>query len=321
MLVTKQGYDMNRATIISLLAVVFLSTCLDAPRDNIYDPKNPDRAYMLATAYEFGLYPLEGAIVFLTHESEIVRTDTSNDIGEVEFDEIVPGVYGISGEVLHFSSVSYLPDSIWAGEYITDLRIEFRTLEFEDDIPNTSSPHRFEPIHGIWAITEDAQHPEAHSTPNVYKGVDSSSNESAIALCEPEAHKFLIEAKLKVEESSGPTWQAGIIFRYQDEYNYCSFTISPETTFCSQVINGQHTYTRIKVHESTAGTWQCLLVECHEMYSMMKMYIDDDVIFSLTDNIFTGGKVGLIASDNDQPSPVFVNFDDVTLDLTQPYVQ
>jgi hypothetical protein len=320
-LVTLQACDMNRLTIISLLAVIFLSTCLDAPRDNIYDPKNPDRAYMLATVYEFGLYPLESALVYLSHDGEIVRTDTSNDLGEVEFEEIVPGVYGLTGEVQHYSSVSYLPDSIWAGEYITNRRIEFLTLAFEDDILNTSSPHRFEPIYGAWAITEDTQHPEAHSTPQVYTCVDSISNESAFALCEPETYKFFFEAKLQVKESSAPTWQAGVIFRYQDENNYLSFTITPETTFCSQVINGQHAYTRVKAHESTVGTWRSLQVECHEVYSMMKMYIDDVVIFSLTDDIFVGGRVGLIVSDNNQPSPVFVNFDDVTLDLTQPFMQ
>ena len=310
---------MSRPTIISLLAVFALSTCLDAPRDNIYDPKNSDKAYMLATVYEFGQFPLESALVCLTHEGEIVKAGTSNALGEVEFEEIPPGVYGITGQVLHYSSVLQFPDSIWAGEYITDHRIEFCTLEFEDDIPNTSSPHRFEPICGLWAITEDNQNPEAHSTPQVYTGIDSSSNESTIALCEPVAHKFQFGAKLKVEEYAGPTWQVGLIFRYQDENNYCSFTISPETTFCSQVINGQRTNTRIAVRESAVGTWQYLLAECHQVYSMLKLYIDGVTIFSLPDPAFVDGKVGLIVSNSNQPSPVFVNFDDVTLDLTHSY--
>lgn len=311
---------MNRVTIISLMAAILLSTCLDAPRDNVYDPENPDRAYMSVVMYEFGLYPMEGAVACLTQEGEIIKADTSDLLGQVEFEEIVPGIYGISGEALHYSAAAYFPESIWAGEYITDLRMEFHTLDFEDDSQGTSSPYRFEPTHGAWAIIEDNQQPGAHSTPQVYTSIDSSSNECAITLCEPEAHKFMFEARMKVSESSGSNWQAGVIFRYQDENNYYSFTVSPETTFCSLVLNGQHTYIRIRVRESAPDIWQNMQVEHREGDYTIRLSIDDVVVFSLIDDIFAGGRVGLIASDCNQPSPVYVNFDDVTLDLTHLYM-
>ena len=310
---------MNRVTIISLMAVIFLS-CLDAPRDNVYDPENPDRAYMSAVMYEFGLYPMEGVAAYLTQEGEIIEADTSDIFGQVEFEEIVPGIYGLTGEALHYSPTIYFPESIWAGEYIADLRMEFHTLNFEDDSQGTSSPYRFEPTHGTWAIIEDNQQPGAHSTPQVYTGIDSSLDESAITLCEPEAHKFIFEARMKVNESSGLNWQAGVVFRYQDENNYYSFTVSPETTFCSLVLNGQHTSIRIQARESAPDIWQNMQVEHQEGDYTIKLRIDDVVVFSVTDNIFAGGKVGLIASDCNQPSPVYVNFDDVTLDLTHLYM-
>jgi len=308
-------------TIVWSIVALLLTACLDAPRDNIYDPENPNKAYLSMNIYGLGIYPLEGAVANLLRDGNVIKSDTSNELGAVVFENIDPGIYYFTAAASHYSPIEQGPESLWAGGYIADRRIEFLTLHFEDDLLGASSPHCFIASSGAWVIDEDTEEPEAHSTPNVYQGVDSSSSGYSLSLCEPEAQYFLLEAKLKVAASSENNWHAGVVFRFQDENNCYKLLISPDTTYCYYLVNGQPIYLNIKERAFAVDTWHTLKVERRRGESTIRISINNTVLFTSYDNIFSEGQVGLFVSNNDGPAAATTNFDDVTVDLTNTDVQ
>lgn len=312
---------MLRFPLIALTVFVLpLISCLDAPHDNIYDPENPNKAYFSLNVYELGSFPFKGAVVNLMQENEIIKSDTTDDEGFAFFEEIDPGVYYMNTTVNHYKAAVQGPESLWAGAYLEYNRMELLTLHFEDDLLGIPSPYRFITHSGDWAVTEYAQEPQEHSTPHVYQGNDSSLSGNALALCEPETQYFLFSAKLRVL-SPDNAWSAGVVFRFQDEHNYYALTLSPDTTCCYYLMNGQQTYVRTIERESKADEWHTIKIERREGELVARISINNAVLFSLYDNIFAGGQVGLIVSNNDSPDTVAINFDDVTLDLTCTNVQ
>jgi hypothetical protein len=307
---------MRRITIISTMLILAITACIDAPRDNKYDPQNPDRAYLSAYVYELGSYPVEYAIVVLMQDSMAVRSDTSNFEGIVEFEEIIPGIYDIHAEALYYSAVDYPSESLWAGIYSESLRIEFNTLPFEDEAQGTHSPHGFEVLNGAWMITEDIQQPEVHSVPQVYGSSVSTANDTAIALCQTEAENFLIKAHIKIDTSSVDSWRAGIVMRFRDLNNYYTVTLSPDSVYCDLVFNGQKTNIHARAHEAIPGIWQELCVERPYDWIFMRIILNGAIIYSIYDNVLSGGSMGLIACNGEEPGATTVHFDDVTLDLT-----
>ncbi len=313
---------MQRAlTALLSICVLIQISCLDAPHDNIYDPANPNKASLSLMCYELGSYSLAGAVVNLVHDNEIVASDTTDDQGIAVFDEIDPGIYYLRGTAPYFGAVEYGPESLWAGVQNTDYRVEFLTLDFDGDPTGTASPYRFLAVNGIWAIVDYIEDPQAHSTPHVYQGIDSSTTSYTLSLCEPEAQHFFLEAHLRVAASSQSNWQTGVVFRHQDNNNCYLLLIAPQTTYCYSVVNGQMIALRIIDRITAIDTWHTLRVERREGELSIRVSIDEAVIFTVYDGTFTGGRVGLIVSNGEGPAPATVFFDDVTLDLTHTHVE
>lgn len=313
---------MQRAlTVVLSVCILTQISCLDAPRDNIYDPANPNKASLSLVCYELGSYALAGAVVNLVHDNEIAASDTTDEQGIAVFDEIDPGVYCLTGTAPYFGAIEYGPESLWAGVQITDYRMEFLTLDFDDDPAGTASPHRFLAVGGIWAVEDDIEEPQAHSTPHVYHGIDSSATSYTLSLCEPEAQHFFLEAHLRVATSSQSNWQTGVVFRHQDDDNCYLLLIAPETTYCYAVVNGRMTALRAIDRITAIDTWHTVRVERREGELSMRVIIDEAVLFAVYDSIFTGGRVGLVVSNGEGPAPASVFFDDVTLDVTHTHVE
>jgi hypothetical protein len=305
-----------RSMIITLLTIIMFTRCIDAPRENIYDPENPDRAYLSAAVYESGAYPMGGATISLIQNGTVVRTDTSGTAGTIEFEDIIPGIYEINAHAFHYSTVTYPPESLWAAVHIESLRIELNTLDFEDENQGSAQPYRFSPVIGSWAITEDLQQPLAHSTPNVYRGSSSTANGLAISLCQNEAEDFLFEANIKVDTSSGNRWRAGVVLRYQNLDNFYMITITSDTAYCDVIINGQRNNIHTKIYESTPGVWQRLRIERPHEWIFLKVNLNDTLLFSIYDNVFSAGRVGFVVQNEELSSMTTAYFDDPTLDLT-----
>lgn len=305
--------------VVCVLALT-LQTCLDAPHDNIYDPENPNKVHVSLNVNEIGLYELQGAIVSLLCEDTVAYSDTTDEQGTVEFEEMNPGIYYLRAEATYFSAVQQGPDSLWAGDEV-NYRLELRTLDFEDDIPGTPSPHRFAAETGTWVIGEDDGQSEAHSVPNVYQGIDSSSQETALSLCDTEAQYFLIETELKVDTASAENWQVGIVFRYEDGDNCYILLLSCSTINCYRRIGGQQTLMHTAAIEMHVDEWHTIMAERRDGENYIRIRIDDYLLFSMYDDMLSGGQVGLIVSNGADSSPVIVNFDDVTIDVTNTHIQ
>lgn len=317
----QSSYNMHRSlSYIFCVILISLNGCLDAPHDNVYDPKNPNKAYLLLNVNELGLYDLQGAIVSLLVEDSIAQSDTSDELGVVAFEKVDPGVYYLLTEATYYSALEQGPESLWAGAEV-NRKIELVTLDFEDDYAGISSPYRFNAMNGTWTIIADTEQPEAHSAPQVYQGSDINPEEIALSLCDTEALHFLFQIRMKVEITSNENWQAGVVFRYQDEDNCYRLLLSTDTIRCYALINGQHTELRQVVKESNTGEWHTIRVERRDGESYIRIIIDNAVLFSLFDNVFSGGRIGLIVSNGDFFEPTTVNFDDVTIDLTHTHLQ
>jgi hypothetical protein len=315
-------YFSARRLFIPVLCVIALSAtgCLDAPHDNPYDPDNPNKAYLSVSVNELGSFDLQGATVKLVRDASIVQTDTSNEHGAVVFENIDPGIYYLHAEALYYSTVVHGPETLWA-DFEISRKIEMITLNFDDEMAGISSPRHISSIIGTWEIVEDHDQPQAHSTPNVYRGIDSNPEEIALALCDTATQYFLIEVKLKVDTSSTENWRAGIVFRYQNASNYRVVILSSTAVQCYSLIDGQIDDIRTVERELTAGVWYKLRAGRNQGDALIRINMDDNHLFTLYDNVFWGGKVGLFVSNIDDFDPAIVTFDDVSIDVLFSYTQ
>ena len=307
---------MRQKGTVSIIFLLIITACIDAPHDNKYDPENPNQAYLSAFVYELGSYPMESATVTLIQNDTIVQSDTSDAMGMIEFENITPGIYDINAYAQHYSDVTHSPESLWAGVCFESLRIELNTLDFEDETQGTASPYRFASIAGSWRIDEDYQHPQVHSVPKVYSGTDSTANGNTIALCPFQAESFLFEANVKIDTSSGNNWRAGFVMRYQDVDNHYAITITPDTVHCDLVINGQKTNIHATAQVSVTGTWQKLRIERPYGWIFMRVSLNGALMISVYDNMLSGGQLGLIVGNEDEAGTITAYFDDVKIDLT-----
>jgi len=294
--------------------------CLDAPHDNPYDPENPNKAYLSLAVNELGQFALQGATVDLVHDETTVQSETSNEDGVVIFDNIDPGIYQLRTEAMYYSPVEQGPETLWAGFEISR-KIDMITLHFDDETTGISSPHRLASITGMWEIVEDQDQPEAHSTPNVYQGIDGEPEEISLALCENSSQSFLIVAKLKVDGASSENWRAGIVFRYQDALNCYRLLLSSDTIQCYYLVNGQFNEVRSVETELATDTWHTISVGRNQSEGLIRISLNNEYLFIVNDIVFMGGQVGLMISNGDDFVPAIVKFDDVTIDLTYSYTQ
>ncbi|UCD06524.1 MAG: carboxypeptidase regulatory-like domain-containing protein [candidate division WOR-3 bacterium] len=314
-------YNARRLYISVTFAVALCATgCIDAPHDNPYDPENPNKAFLSLTVNELGQFDLQGAVVDLVHDETTVQSDTSNEHGIVIFRNIDPGIYQLRTEAMHYAPVEQGPETLWAG-FEVSRKIEMITLHFEDEMTGTSSPHRLTSVGGTWEIVEDHGQPEAHSTPNVYQGIDDDPEEISLALCENATQAFLVVAKLKVDAASTENWRAGIVFRYQNALNGYRLLLSSDTIQCYYLVNGQFNDVRSVERELTTDTWYTIRVGRNQSEGLIRISLNNEHLFTVNDIVFLGGQVGLMISNGDDFVPAIVNFDDVTIDLTYSYTQ
>lgn len=311
-----------RRSLIGVICVIAICTtgCLDAPHDNPFDPQNPNKAYLSVSVNELGAFDLQGATVELIQDASTIQIDTTDEHGNVVFDNIDPGIYHLRAEATYYSVVEQGPETLWAAFEISR-KVEMITLHFDDELSGISSPHHLNSTTGTWMIEEDHDQPEAHSAPNVYRGTDGDPEEIALSLCNTATQAFLIETKLKVDANSSENWRAGVVFRYQDSSNYHILLLSPTALQCYTLVDGQINDIRIVEKELNVGVWYKLRVGRNQSEGFMRIQLDNNIFFTLYDNVFYGGHVGLVVSNSDDLLPTIVSFDDVSIDLSYSYIQ
>jgi hypothetical protein len=307
---------MRRLSLYILIGALFLGECINAPRDNKYDPKNPDKAYLSGHTCEPDGSILSDVIVKLHNDDNIIQVDTSDVEGIFEFDEITPDIYKISAETQYYTRLEIYPESLWAGTADTNYDIYFTTFDFEDEQAGTTTPYGFSIAYGSWRIDQDFQQPEKHSVAQVLNIAHNDTTERAIAFYHSSIRNFLFDVKFKILNSSGNQWEAGIILRYQDESNYHSIRICSDTVSFITVKGGNEVQRRTNIMNVTKNIWHSLEADCEE--HLMIIRLDDEFMFTVIDGDFLSGLIGLWALNQQTGTTTSVHFDDVTIRLKNP---
>ncbi len=228
-----------------IIMSLFFLVC-NAKRDNIYDPKNSDKAVIKGVIYEPDSLPVKDAFIELIHNDTVVKLDTSNISGEYGFEQIDPGIYKIIARTKYYDDVIIEAETLWAGTELNQYDMFFTTFHFEDDEID-DAPYGFSSIDGIWKVITDST--LNYSSNRVYNGTALDSGETAMTFFRSQTHMMDFNLKIKVCSTSGENWETGILFGYQDQRNYfvikiskslvkyCGIEDSIETMFYSRQIN------------------------------------------------------------------------------------
>lgn len=295
-----------------LLIIVFLFlNCLNAPRDNRYDPQNPHKAEIIGTVYEPDSASITGAILQLYDDNnQIVQVDTSDTQGKFVFLNINPGVYKITGQTKYYSKVEIEAESLWAGTVLDSYNILFTTFHFEDDLPN-EMPYGFYRISGTWRVVSDSS--ANHSIPNVYNGCNTDAGDWAITFFRSPSQALEFSLKMKVLSSSGNDWETGILLWYQDRRNYYFIRIRQGYSTYGVMKDSVETIFYTKPLDFTTDTWHHL--KAKRCGYALPVYIDEFFQFpiSLVNLEFSSGYWGLYLLNHQVGFTTSINCDDIYL--------
>jgi len=295
---------------IPLVLIAAMIACWNAPRDNRYDPRNPDKAQITGQALECDNAAVSGAIIELLQNGVVLKTDTCNASGGFEIDNIDPGIYKILANARYFNPIEVYPESLWANTERA-YSITFHTYHFEDDPDGTASPYGFEPENGTWRVTDEFSNPHAHSTPHVYRGDQKDTTGFALTLCEKNLKNLFIKANMIVNDSSSAEWKAGVIFRYRNAYNYYLMQVTHDTVSFIRVLNDTLYLRKMRPLYFPVGTWSTISLRCKEDSTFC--YINDIYQFGVLDSSFVDGRFGFMLTNGNPDSLTSVNFDDVMI--------
>lgn len=295
--------------IFPLMVILIFSACFNAPHDNPFDPHNPDKARITGKNVEFDSSALSGVNIRLGLGNNIIKTDTSEDEGVFELDDIDPGIYSIRAEARYYKPTLLDAETLTAGMEIVH-NFVFNSLHFEDDPTGASQPYGFQIKRGDWRIKDDLSQPAWHTTPHVYQGFYDDTAGYALTICTKTVQDFFAKTKLIVIDTSSSGWQAGIVFHYQDLDNYYLLQFSADTIRFLKICAGTQTELSSCPISIPAGEWSEIAVGC--TYGMAFCYFNGAFQTVMIDNSFTQGFTGFWLS-NRQPAEVTeINFDDLT---------
>jgi hypothetical protein len=295
-------------------ALLISSGCLEPPRDNPFDPNNPDKGSLAGTAYDYEWDVLEGAQVKLQFGGNVIYTTQTDAEGWYEFPEVAAGVYTLVADAEHYNTLYYEDVEIKSYYNIDSFDLHFRELylHFDNEVLGTEEPFGFRKLLGVWQVQEDAGQPEQHSTPNVYNATHPGiSAPFAVSVFTDTLEDFWIGISVKVLSiSSG--WHAGLVLRYQDESNYYLVAFTPDALSLVKIQNGNPTQLAVAdTYTFTEDTWYYVSAYVHEDF--LKVYLDGDELFEVEDTSspIYSGTAGLWVYTSEPTGVAAANFDDV----------
>lgn len=308
---------MKWLSMIFCLSLLIVTGCLEPPRDNPYDPNNPDKGYLSGTAYDHVGDFLEGATVRLTLEDEDKYSTQTDFQGNYEFPEVDPGLYTVIAgapyyDTLYFENVeikSYTDNDSF------DLYFNALYFNFENEQVGTVEPYGFRHIIGTWQIQEDYGEPTRHSTPMVYSATNSASSTTySLVVLKDTLDDFSIGVNIKILGSSGWSWRTGLILRYQDANNYYLIQFTTSALSLVKVRDGSPLpIAVIDTLTFSADTWY--YVAAHLMGNQIIVYLNNEELLVINDSTspLLAGVSGLWLKSDDPTTDASANFDDVQL--------
>jgi hypothetical protein len=299
-----------------LLSSVVSMSCLEPPRDNPYDPNNPNKGSLAGTAYDYRWNAFEGAQVNLKIGGHVIYSTETDGEGWYEFPEVAAGVYTLTAEAEYYNTLYYDDVEIKSYYNIDTFDLYFQELyfHFDNETPGTQEPYGFRKLLGDWQIQEDAGQPEQHSIPNVYKGLhNGSSTPFAVSVFNDTLEDFWIGTGIRVLGSS-TGWAAGLVLRYQDVNNFYFVEFTADALSLIKVRNGNSTQLEtVDTHTFATDTWYRISAYTHD--ELIKVYLDYDELFEIEDTsspIYSGA-AGLWLRTSEPAGQATAHFDDVRI--------
>ena len=301
-----------KKVLLPIFLILLFTTCLEPPRENVYDPYN--QAYFAGTAYDHNWNPLEGARVKLKYNDEIKYETVSNSSGWFEFPEVVSRSYTVIAEAEYYVNLYYDDVCIPPSSQIDTFDLYFDELyfHFDDEVVGTQEPVGFLTLFGTWQIQQDNTNPSAHSTPNVYNALHTASSAPfALAVFRDTVEDFWLGAKIKVLSGSS-TWNAGLALRYQDASNYYVVQITAGGISVIKMENGNP----IQLGTSSSQSFNLdhwYRISAHVYDTNIKVYVDYQELFEASDpaSPFSTGAAGLWVYTGEPTGSASASYDDV----------
>lgn len=301
---------MRTILFILIFNISLFFSCINAPRNNKYDPDNPDKAEISGFVYEPDSLAINNVVVNLIDRNHnITLCDTSDNEGRFSFDNINPGIYTITAHTKYFNDIVVENESLWAGTKLLNHSIFFTTFHFEDDGIN-AIPYGFTTIGGSWKVNVET------NGNHIYNGSNTTNDNTAISLFRNPTHGFQFALKIKISASSGSNWETGILLWYQDTLNYYSIKVTKSFIQYRFIKNGVDRILYTKFIEVAEDRWYYL--NAIHYGDGLAVYLDNIFLFpiSLITIEFSGGFWGLYVLNRDTGAIISVDFDDIYLKMT-----
>jgi hypothetical protein len=306
---------MGRLSIAACLVLLATLACLEPPRDNPYDPNNPDKGYLAGTAYDHNGDFLEGAMVKLRIGDVDEYTTQTDFQGNYEFAEVDPGLYTLVAEAQYYSTLYFEEVEIKSYTHEDSFNLYFQELyfNFESEQVGTVEPFGFRRLTGTWQIQEDHGEPAQHTVPMVYAATNiTTSSDYSLAVVRDTLDDFLVGANIKVLGSSGWAWRTGLVLRYQDANNYYLVQFTTSSISLVKIRDGSPLPLAIAdTLNFAADTWYYIAAQLYG--NNIKIYLDFSELFNVDDTSspLLGGVSGLWLKSDDPSLEARANFDDV----------
>ncbi|MEO0185078.1 MAG: carboxypeptidase-like regulatory domain-containing protein [candidate division WOR-3 bacterium] len=292
--------------IIIICITILMFACLKPPRDNEFDPDNPDKASLTGYIESPEGKVKNAKIKILTADHELYDSTFSDPEGKYEFSEIDPGIYSVL--VFHtlpyYHPIDYYPESLPAGTADTlDFYFSTMMFNFDNDSVGTTEPFDFKRIAGFWSVQNDNTAP---SQPHVY----NCNSQYGLALYNQAVNSFAIGIHFKFVSHLDTLTQAGVVLKLQDSLNYYIVSVSAGILAFCKVKNGDTTIIDVVPNIIMQNEWCELWVDVCD--NNFKIYFNGDLKIEKLDNEFGVGKTGLWVY-RAEPPQVSVNFDNVTI--------
>lgn len=306
---------MKKFAMTAWVILLVTMACLEPPRDNPYDPNNPEKGYLAGTAYDHNGDFLEGALVMLKI-GEFEKYSTQTDFqGNYEFAEVDPGLYTLVAEAQYYSILYFEDVEIKSYTSNDSFDLDFNALyyNFESEQVGTVEPYGFRHIIGTWQVQQDYAEPAQHSTPMVYSATNSASSATySLVVLQDTLDDFWIGVNIKILGSSGSAWRAGLILRYQDANNYYLIQFTTSAFSLVKVRDGSPLpMAMVDTLAFSADTWYYVAAQLTG--NEIIVYLNNEELFDITDSsspLLTGVS-GLWLKSDSPTTDAGAHFDDV----------
>jgi type II secretory pathway pseudopilin PulG len=214
-----------------------------------------------------------------------------------------------SGSLLSIQSRKYA-DNAASATRIAEAELEkIRSLSFDSLTPRANSDFIGLTFNmGDWRLASDASAP---SSPKVISllSVASSTMGDVTGLIQPPVNEltdFTFQTKININPISPTDWQAGLLFRGQDNLNYYRFIFSSSVLKFEEVASSTVSTLFSRAQTSLTDTFYQIKVVASS--TAFDLYFNDVLIQTVNDDTFSSGSLGILSLNNAK-----IKFDDVTV--------